>query len=186
MRRVTEEVALCPDGWSKERASKVTELFDGLAADWHTRDLPGRHAPLDDAIARGGPLRSPLLELGSGTGMATPRLAAVTSPVICADLSMSMLRLAPPIAPRVRADASRLPFADGTFATLVLINMFLFPAEADRVLADDGTLVWVNSVGVATPIHLSAEQVDEALPGTWEGVAGEAGYGTWCSLRRAR
>jgi SAM-dependent methyltransferase len=185
MRRVTEQVAFEPGGWTPERAMKVSELFDGLASEWHTRDLPGRHAPLDDALARGGPVCGPLLEVGSGTGFATPRLVAIASPVLCADMSMAMLELAPAIAPRIRTDASRLPFADGAIATLVLINMFLFPAEADRVLAPDGALVWVNSVGAATPIHLAAEQVDEALPGEWHGVASEAGHGTWCMLRRA-
>ncbi len=184
MRRVTRQVAFEPGGWTPERASKVGELFDGLAADWHTRDGPGRQAPLDDALARGGPLAGPTLELGSGTGLSTSLLVASVPPVICADLSMEMLRLAPRTAPRIRADGSTLPFPDGAFAMVVLVNMLLFPAEVDRVLAASGAVVWVNSVGPDTPIHLPAEDVDDALPGDWRGVASEAGPGTWCVLRR--
>jgi len=42
----------------------------------------------------------------------------------------------------------------------------------------------VNSLGECTPIHLPAEDVARALPGEWAGTAAEAGWGTWCVLRR--
>jgi SAM-dependent methyltransferase len=185
MRLVTRQVAFERDGWTPERSVKVGELFDGLASEWHTRDIPGRHAPVDDALARGGPLAGPTLELGSGTGMSTSRLVETVPPVLCADLSLEMLKLAPRIAPLMQADGSRLPLTDGAIGCLVLVNMLLFPAEVDRVLAADGALVWVNSVGASTPIHLSADDVVAALPGSWDGVASEAGHGTWCVLRRS-
>jgi hypothetical protein len=86
---------------------------------------------------------------------------------------------------RVQADASELPLADRSVSALVLVNMLLFPVEVDRVLAADGSLVWVNSLAELTPIHLSAQDVGEALPGRWEGLASRAGGGTWCVLRRA-
>ena len=63
--------------------------------------------------------------------------------------------------------------------------MFLFPAEVDRVLAPEGVVVWVNSRGSETPIHLTADEVDRALPGHWDGVASRAGWGTWSVHRRA-
>jgi len=66
----------------------------------------------------------------------------------------------------------------------VLINAFLFPVEVDRVLAPGGLVVWVNSSGESTPIHLTAEEVVEVLPGDWDGVAARAGVGTWCVLHR--
>ena len=53
MRAVTRAVAFDPDGWTKERRLQVAALFDELADDWHTRDLPGREAPLLDALDRG-------------------------------------------------------------------------------------------------------------------------------------
>jgi len=37
----------------------------------------------------------------------------------------------------------------------------------------------------ATPIHLSADAVVEALPGKWHAEASRAGSGTWCVARRA-
>ena len=75
--------------------------------------------------------------------------------------------------------------ADRLADAVVLVNCFLFPAEVDRVLAPDGVVVWVNSSGAETPIHLPAEDVVEALPGQWAGVQSGAGIGIWCVLRRA-
>ena len=57
--------------------------------------------------------------------------------------------------------------------------MFLFPAEVERVVAPHGVVVWVNSRGPETPIHLTAHEVDEALGHGWDGVASQAGWGTW-------
>lgn len=186
MRKVTRQVAFEPGGWTPERAAKVGELFDGLAPDWHNQMTRFRHVPLDDALTRGGPFApGPALEVGSGTGLFTPSLRAVWPTVVACDLSMEMLLRAPAEgAGRVRADASRLPFAGTTFVAAVLVNMLLFPAEMDRVLAPHGTLIWVNTIGDATPIHLSAADVAEALPGQWGGVHAEAGWGTWAALRR--
>lgn len=193
MRKVTRQVAFEPTGWTPERARKVGELFDGLAADWATRLGEGRSDALHDALDRGGPYRTDALcvELGSGVGLFTPDLIerGRFDNVVAVDLSLEMLRRAPAGTPRLQADASRLPFADGTVATAVLVNMLLFPVELDRVLdRRDGTLVWANTFGPATPIHLSAEDVLRAMPGAgdaWDGVHAEAGWGTWAVLRRA-
>jgi hypothetical protein len=97
-----------------------------------------------------------------------------------------MLRRSPP-APgrRVQADAATLPLADGSASAVVLINALLFPPEVDRVLAPGGAVVWVNSSGEETPIHLPPEEVAAVLPGEWDGVASRAGVGLWCVLRRA-
>jgi hypothetical protein len=65
------------------------------------------------------------------------------------------------------------------------VNALLFPAEVDRMLALDGSVVWVNSSGDQTPIHLGSEEVAAVLPGEWRGVASRAGQGSWCVLRRA-
>ena len=48
-----------------------------------------------------------------------------------------------------------------------------------------GTLVWVNSSGTETPIHLTPDEVVAVLPGEWEGVQARAGIAIWCVLRRA-
>ena len=188
MRKVTIQVASSPDGWTAERKQKVAELFDALAPDWHERVAElGRGIALADAYERGDvPAGGVCLELGSGTGANTPFLAERHDVVLAADLSAGMLREAPDASPRLQTDSSQLPFADGTIDAVVLVNMFLFPAECDRVLAPDGRLAWVNTAGDRTPIHLKAEEVDAFLPGEWEGVHSEAAWGTWAVFRRAR
>jgi SAM-dependent methyltransferase len=185
MRLVTRQVAFEPDGWTPERRAKVAELFDGLAPEWHTREAPGRYDALHDALTRGDvPTDGCTLELGSGTGLSTPLLAERFANVVAADLSIEMLRLAPAATPRLQADSSLLPFADGSLQVVLVINMLLFPQEMARILAPDGVLVWVNTSGDRTPIHLPADDVVEALPGDWTGKASEAGTGTWCAARR--
>jgi hypothetical protein len=67
---------------------------------------------------------------------------------------------------------------------MLLVNMLLFPAEIDRILAPGGALLWVNTLAEETPIHLPPEDVVAALPGTWTAVAGRAGTGLWCVARR--
>jgi SAM-dependent methyltransferase len=186
MRRVTREVAFGPDLWTPQRAAEVNDLFDQLAAEWHTRDRPERLLPIVDALERGGAFTDGLaVELGSGTGIATATIAARFSHLVAVDLSMEMLRLAPDGVSRIRGDGARLPFEDGIVATLLLVNMLLFPTEVERVLDPHGALVWVSTVGSDTPIYLSREELDAALPGGWDIVGSEAGRGTWCVARRA-
>lgn len=188
MRKVTRQVAFEADGWTPQRAGKVAELFDSLASEWHTREHPLRLVPLADAFERGGGLGYGTgLEIGSGTGFGTAWLSARFELLVAMDLSAEMLRLAPPDpAPRVQADASALPVASRSVDAVVLVNMLLFPTEVDRVLKPDGALVWVNTSGDATPIHLAADEVDAAMPGEWSGVASEAAWGTWAVLRRGQ
>lgn len=188
MRKVTRQIAFESDGWDRERAAKVRALFDGLAPGWQARETVERGAALQDALARGdvpgGAARC--LELGCGTGFGTRTLAERFDSVVAIDLSPEMLARAPAeCALRVQADANTLPLPNGWAEVVVLVNMLLFPVELDRVLTPTGTLVWVNSLGDATPIHLSAEDVRAALPGAWAGTESEAGWGTWCTLRRA-
>ena len=68
---------------------------------------------------------------------------------------------------------------------VALVNMFLFPAEIARVLAEDGVLLFVSTNGDQTPIYLPPAIVVGALPGVWEGITAEAGWGTWVTARRA-
>lgn len=186
MRKVTVDTAMTPETWTPERARKVGELFDGLAAEWHTRDTPGRWVPLEDAFERGGPMPTgTCLELGSGTGLITAFFAERFARVISADLALEMLRLAPPdLGARLQADASRLPLPDASIDCLALVNMLLFASEVDRVVAPDGVVLWVNTRGPRTPIHLTADEVAEALGPGWDGVAASAGEGTWSVFRR--
>jgi SAM-dependent methyltransferase len=189
MRIMTRRAAgLHPGPWDDAARAEVAAFFDELAPEWHTRTSPERDAVVADALARGvGQEGGDLcVELGSGIGAYTPALAERWRRVLAVEVSVEMLRLAPvDVGHRVLADGSRLPLAAGTASAVVLVNCCLFPAEVDRVLAPGGVVVWVNSSGAETPIHLPSSDVVAALPGAWGGVESTAGVGTWCVLRRS-
>jgi SAM-dependent methyltransferase len=184
MREVTETVAF-DAAWDFSRREKVRELFDGMATEWSSRSTPEREASILDALDRGGLAGDTVIELGSGTGLGTGHLIERFDDVVALDLSMAMLHHQPDLAPKVQADASVLPFRDDAADLLVLVNMLLFPAEVDRVLRPGGGLLWINTLGHETPIHLSPEAVVDALPGSWTATAGRAGSGLWAAVQRA-
>ncbi len=125
------------------------------------------------------------LELGSGTGAGARVLSGQVGSLVCSDLSMGMLSFAPAdLAPRVQADATMLPFGDDTFDAVLLINMILFPYEVDRIIRPGGSVLWVNTLGDQTPIHLPAADVVEALPGEWTARTARAGTGFWLAATR--
>lgn len=173
--------------WDAGTAGFVAARFDELAAEWDSARATGRDDPLRDALRRGGPLPDGVcLELGSGTGLYTALLRGAFRGVISLDLSGQMLRRAAGRSPwRVRADAGVLPLADGQVAAVAAVDMLLFPAETARVLAPDGVLLWINQLGEDGPLHLPAADVAAALPGEWQGVEADAGWGSWAVLRRA-
>ena len=164
----------------------MAALFDELAPNWsEEHNDASRIAPVLDALERGDVPRSgSWLEVGSGAGAGARAIAHQVGSLVCTDLSSEMLRQAPDIAPRARSDASALPFPTDSFDAVLLINMLLFPREIDRVLRPKGTLVWVNTLGDQTPIHLPAADVLDALPGDWTGLTARAGTGFWLAARR--
>lgn len=186
MRKVTRQIAFEPGGWTAERKAKVVELFDGLAPDWDARfQAAETQTPLRDAIERGGPLAGPCVEVGAGTGRATGALVERFGTVLAVDVSFEMLRrFGEAAAQPVLGDGGTLPVRDAAVGTLVLVNAFLFPAEVERVLAPGGAVLWVNTIGDATPIHLPVDDVVAALPGAWRAVTADAGWGTWSVVRR--
>ena len=186
MRALTRSIAL-GEPWTPDDARRVSEIFDGLAPQWTERHVdPVKASVVNDALDRGDPpLDGRWLELGSGTGAGTRILNDRVREQISVDLSPAMLAHAPDgLAPKVRADSSALPFASDSVDAILMINMLLFPAEVDRVLRAAGALVWVNTLGDQTPIHLPPSDVERALPGEWSGVSSYAGTGLWCVLRR--
>jgi SAM-dependent methyltransferase len=191
MRIMTRRAAgLLEPPWDDQARFEVATYFDALAPDWHTRTSPARDAVVADALARGLPDRSSsgdmCVELGSGIGAYTPILARRWRRVLAIEVALEMLRIAPTdVGLRVLADGARLPLASGTADAVVLVNCFLFPSEVDRLLGPDGVVIWVNSSGGETPIHLPPEDVVAALPGMWTGVRSQAGVGLWAVLRRA-
>lgn len=189
MREVTERVAADPAAWNAELAVLVGSFFDERAPDW-AATRSGRSEVLADALDRGLPagpagLAGPAVELGAGTGAGTRVLAERFDHVIAGDLAGEMLaRLPGTLASRVRLDASQLPFPDRSVGVVVCVNMLLFAAEVDRVLAERGALVWVSSIGERTPIHLPAEAVAESLGDGYDVVASRCGWGTWAVAHR--
>ncbi|WP_394943518.1 class I SAM-dependent methyltransferase [uncultured Ilumatobacter sp.] len=173
--------------WTHDNKTNMGRLFDGMAAEWSERHVdPAKRAPVEDALERGDvPLNGDWLELGSGTGAGARVLSDRVGSLVCCDLSMGMLSYAPgDLAPRAQADASELPFVDDAVDGILMINMILFPVEVDRVLRPGGTIVWVNTLGDQTPIHLPAADVLGALPGEWSGVTARAGTGFWLAAHR--
>jgi len=186
IRGVTEQVAADPSAWTPQLAALVGAMFEDLAPEWHLHHAPDRLAPLVDALDRGGPFPGPVVELGAGAGAGTEALVARFGHVVALDLAAGMLaRLRVQGASRVQADASVLPVADGSIGTLVCVNMLLLAHEVRRVLAPGGALVWVNSIGERTPIHLSAEAVAASLGDGFGVMASRASWGTWAVARRS-
>lgn len=186
LRTLSRRVAF-EDCWTAEMRDEFTRTFDALAPTWPLDDFPGIAVPLGDALDRGlgsvpWPLNdaSVLVDLGGGNGRAAGIMRDRFPATVVVDLSAEMLRCMPDgTAPCIQADASCLPFADGGVDVLVAVNMFLFPSEAERVISASGALVWISSWGPATPIYLSADEVDRAMPGEWSGVKSHAGGASW-------
>lgn len=190
MREVTEQVAQ-RGIWDGGVLDEVRALFDSLAPGWTaTRDHPARSAPLLDALDRGRVEGRTVVELGAGTCISARHLVGRFDRYVAADLSPVMLAHAVDGAPPlICTDASRLPLADGVVDVFILQNMLLFPAEMDRCLAPGGALVWVNSRGPETPIHLSTPDVLASLGAAsgaeWRALASTVGEATWAVVRRA-
>lgn len=175
--------------WRDDNAANMSSLFDEMAPEWSEKHVdPVKQAPVVDGLERGDvDLGGDWLELGAGTGAGARVLNERVGSLVCTDLSIGMLSHAPgELAPRVQSDATKLPFTDGRFDAILMINMILFPAEVDRVLAPEGSLLWVNTLGDQTPIHLPPEDVLDALPGEWQGRTARAGTGFWLTARRSR
>ncbi len=181
-------IAEDPGSWTAGMADAVIARYAELAPVWNDERGGYRPVPLADALARGGPLPAGrCVEVGCGTGLLTPLLAEVWSPVLCFDLSWEMLRRSPAPA-RVLADASRLPLPAGCAAAVVLADVPLFADEVDRVLAPGGVVVWSNALGTDAPHHVPIQTVRAALErasgGEWSASTAEAGWGLWAVLRR--
>jgi len=96
MRDLTLAIATDDSTWTKERAAEVSGFFDSMASGWRGHDAPERHEALADGLARGGPFPTGwCVEIGSGTGNATPDLRTAFPDVMSTDISLEMLRLAP-------------------------------------------------------------------------------------------
>ena len=171
-RLATRVVVARPSLWRLFRRPLRAE-FDRLAPAWDERIGPERLAPLRAAFDRLDRSPARILDLGTGTGKAA-RLAAERFPeaqVVGVDLSPAMIEQARDLLPaelggRVRyevADASALPFADGEFDLVVLLNMIPFFEELARVTAPGGGLAFSSVSGSDTPIWTPPETLRARL-----------------------
>jgi SAM-dependent methyltransferase len=179
----TRAVVARPWAWRFFRGP-LRRQFDRLAAGWEARLGPEALIPLDTALDRLTEPPRRALDLGTGTGKAA-RVVAKRFPqaeVVGVDLSPAMIEEARRVLPaelsgRVRfdvADASRLPFEDGAFDLVLLLNMIPFFEELARVTAPGARVVVTSSFGSQTPIYVP--------PGTLRKNLAPLGFGDFEEL----
>lgn len=164
-RWITDAVVRRPVLWRLLRG-RMHDMFERIAPTWETRIGPHHLGALRLAVAGLTPSR--VLDVGTGTGVAALALADwfPSAEVVGVDLSPAMLAQAERKGGRVRfevADASRLPFPDGSFDLVVLMNAVPFFDELARVVAPGGAAVFSFSRGSETPIYVSDERLRRAL-----------------------
>jgi len=170
-RLVTDVVVRRPFLWRLLRG-RLRDMFDSVAPTWEERIGPHHLGALRLALAEvEPPLRA--LDLGTGTGVAAKAIASLfpEAQVDGVDLSEGMLREAEARLPdelrgRVRfrqADASALPYPDGEFGVVTLMNMIPFFDELARVLGPGGHVVVSFSRGADTPIYVPHERLRHEL-----------------------
>jgi ubiquinone/menaquinone biosynthesis C-methylase UbiE len=109
-----------------------------------------------------------VLDVGTGTGVAAHALAQwyADADVVGVDLAPAMVAEAERKGGRARfevADASRLPFADGSFDLVVLMNAIPFFDEIARVVAPGGAVAVSWSRGADTPIFVPERRLRREL-----------------------
>jgi SAM-dependent methyltransferase len=170
-RVVTNTVLRYPRLWRLLRGG-MRRQFDALAPRWDALRDPDHLAPYELALESVDPPRR-ALDVGTGTGAGAFSIARrfTDAEVVGVDLSERMLdearRKTPTnLSDRVRfdaADASKLPFEDGSFDLVALANMIPFVDELERVLAPGGQVLFAFSVGAATPIYVAPDRLRSEL-----------------------
>jgi ubiquinone/menaquinone biosynthesis C-methylase UbiE len=165
-RWITDAVVRRPVLWRLLRG-RMHRMFERIAPTWETRIGPHHLGALRKAVA-GVEAPAHVLDVGTGTGVAAHALADwfPAAEVVGVDLSPAMLAEAERKGGRVRfqvADASRLPYADGTFELVVLMNAVPFFDELARVTAPGGTIAFSFSRGRETPIYVADERLRHEL-----------------------
>ena len=164
----------------------VRRQFDSLAPVWDSMRLEDTFAPYDAGLDRlpGSPAR--ILDVGTGTGAGAIRLAQrfPEATVVGVDLSEAMLEQARRNTPAdlkvtyQRADASALPFADGSFDLVAHANMIPFFDEVARVTGRGGHVLFAFSSGAGTPIYVPPERLRQEL--------GRRGFTDFANVQAAR
>ena len=197
-RALNSTVAHAPWLWPVLRAP-MRSYFDRLAPGWDERtDAPGpaHLAPLAVAVTKVDRRPERALDIGTGTGVAALFLAREypRASIRGVDVSEEMIKLAQGkvgldpegrVAFRV-ADASALPFPDGHFDLVNLLNMPPFFAEIGRVLRHDGHVIVAASSGERTPFYTPDSVLERGFrkQGLERVAAGRIGSGSWFVARK--
>jgi ubiquinone/menaquinone biosynthesis C-methylase UbiE len=171
-RLATNAAVRSPLAWKVFRPF-VRRQFDALAPVWDSMRMEDTFAPYDAAVGGVEPDPARILDVGTGTGAGALRLAQrfPKAQVVGVDLADAMLEQARRNTPdelrdRVtfeRADASALPFGDGSFELAAHANMIPFFDEVARVVAPGGHALFAFSSGAQTPIYVPSQRMREEL-----------------------
>jgi len=176
----------------------VRKQFDAIAPVWDRMRMEDTFVPFEVAVAAVEPKPGKVLDLGTGTGEGAFVLARQLpdAEIVGADLAERMLeqarkRTPPEFAGRVRferADASALPYADGSFELVTHANMIPFFDEVARVVAPGGQALFAFSSGPTTPIYVPPERIRDELQrrGFTDFAEFEAGRGVALLARKAK
>ena len=176
----------------------MRKQFDAIAPIWDRMRMEDTFVPFEVALAAVEPKPARVLDLGTGTGEGAFVLARQLpeAEIVGADLAERMLdqarkRTPPEFAGRVRferADASALPYADGSFELVTHANMIPFFDEVARVVAPGGQALFAFSSGPTTPIYVPPERIRDELEqrGFTDFAEFEAGRGVALLARKAK
>jgi ubiquinone/menaquinone biosynthesis C-methylase UbiE len=171
-RLATNAVLAKPQLWRLVRGP-MRRQFHGLAGEWDT--ILGEDHLESYEAALGAIPTAPrrALDVGTGTGAGAFAIAQrfPDTEVVGVDLARGMVeeaRRKTPAALEDRVtfdvgDASKLPFADGSFDLVAHANMIPFFDEVARVVAPGGYVVFSFSGGAQTPIYAPPERLRREL-----------------------
>jgi demethylmenaquinone methyltransferase/2-methoxy-6-polyprenyl-1,4-benzoquinol methylase len=147
----------------------MRRMFNELAPRWDSLRTAGALDAYREAVALVDPPPRRALDVGTGTGAGALEIARrwPDVEVLGVDLAERMIaearRKTPPeLADRVRfavADAARLPYEDGAFDLITLLNVVPFFDELARVARRGGTVVVSFSLGRETPIWVPPDRL---------------------------
>ena len=171
-RFATNAVVARPRAWGVFRRP-IQRIFDSLAPQWDTIRRPDHLAVYERALDAlpAPPIHA--LDLGTGTGDGALAIARKfpSAEVLGVDLADGMVAAARrkvdgEAGAHVRfeqADASKLPYGDGSFDLVAHANMIPFFDELARVTRSGGHALFAFSGGAETPIYVPFERLRSEL-----------------------